>query len=116
MNEEGRPSGQARVTFESPAQAREAMKKNKDYMGERYIELALEPSTPRYLHASLINENHLQLATAAPTRSDREWTACPQRPVPTTCRRSPVRCPTSQTPTTHITTSSALARLPNIDL
>lgn len=44
LNDEGRPSGHALVIFDSPTTVREAMKKNREYMGERYITLSLEPS------------------------------------------------------------------------
>ena len=42
LNDDGRPSGQARVSFETTEDARQAMKKNKDYIGERYVELHLD--------------------------------------------------------------------------
>merc|ERR1719369_1588776 len=39
MNEKGRPKGEADAYFATVAEAKEAMQKNKDHMGNRYVEL-----------------------------------------------------------------------------
>merc|ERR1719381_178585 len=41
-NQEGRPSGEAEVTFNSESDAKRAMQKDKQNMQHRYIELFLE--------------------------------------------------------------------------
>ena len=41
-NDDGRPSGTARISFDTADDARAAMKKNKDYIGERYVELHMD--------------------------------------------------------------------------
>lgn len=43
---DGRPSGYARVAFATQAAAKEAMKKDREYMGSRYIELSVDPCKP----------------------------------------------------------------------
>jgi RNA recognition motif-containing protein len=43
LNREGRPSGEALASFETEEEAEAAMKKNKEYMGERFVIL-----TPQY--------------------------------------------------------------------
>ena len=42
FNKDGRPSGNAEVSFGSEQMARRAMQKNKDNMQNRYIELFYE--------------------------------------------------------------------------
>ena len=47
VDELGRPAGQARCVFATPEDAKQALAtKNREYMGERYIELQIDHSPP----------------------------------------------------------------------